>query len=434
VYAYVVFVTLSGQTELGSALSVITPDTNNNFLWPETMESTLDESTSWLQWLHRLGLHFDPFDTLNAADDPHLGEYLIEHEIFARLWGNDWAWVFAPPGGGKTALRCRISQTCWIGQETNRPFPIPYLPPFLSWSNVAPSLEDHFGALAQAAAKVLLLTLAYRPHWTFRLPQSALPEIHKALAWSLPGPLQNYLDLCQQTRDLEQLRRALDLDHAFALPNPPEVDVLLEWCTIWTALPSPTTRPQAQERWEALLRVLLEVLDFDGGVYLLVDGLDAAPETVTLPEAVAEVLAPILAAVAPWAQQHIYVKGFLPAESQPLLTTRYPELFSTPHTNTIQWTVPLLAQVVRRRIFVATQGDFDSLDAIASPALRGLEAWLAAAALPLPREMLVLTRRVLQEHFKRKDYNSPLQETDVQNALRWYRAARPNIIQVDNQL
>ncbi|MBN1921650.1 MAG: hypothetical protein JW892_10425 [Anaerolineae bacterium] len=397
------------------------------------MESTFDAATSLLWWLNSVGLHFDPFDTLNAADDPHLSEYLVEHEIFARLWGNDLAWVFAPPGGGKTALRCRVTQACWIGQETNRPFPLPYLPPFLSWGSVAPTLEDHLAALAQVTARALLLALAYRPHWTLRLSAPARQEVHHALVMSLPGTLKNYLDLCRQTTDLQLLRRVLDLDHAFALPNPPEREQLLAWCDGWGDLSVMAEHSAPQARWEALHFVLLDILQFEN-LYVLLDGLDAAPETSAAPEAVVDVLAPLLEQAAGWRQQNVYLKGFLPLDTQTPLGARFPQLFSSQQTSVLKWTVPLLAEVTRRRVDAASKGAFDSLDAIASPALRDLEAWLAAEALPMPRELLVLTRRVLQEHVTTADSIGLLQEVDVQRALRWYQAQRPKITLLDDRI
>jgi hypothetical protein len=95
------------------------------------------DSSGVPEWLRWAGFRFDPFGPLDAAADPHLSEYLVGHEVFARVWGDGISWVFAPAGGGKTALRISVMQACWIGQETNRPFPIPYVPPFLAWGACA---------------------------------------------------------------------------------------------------------------------------------------------------------------------------------------------------------------------------------------------------------------------------------------------------------
>lgn len=425
------FVTLPGQELPRTFLTTSAPVHSGDLAWPEKMKSTPNDVTSLPQWLNSVGLRFDPFDTLNAADDPHLSEYLVEHEIFARLWCDDLAWVFAPPGGGKTALRCRVTQACWIGQETNRPFPIPYLPPFLYWGNIAPTPADHLNALAQATAKALLLTLAYRPHWTMRLSLADRQTVARALSLSLPGPLTNYLDLCRQSADVELLRHALDLDYAFALPNPPEPASLLAWCDAWGVITFGVETATPQERWELLCFALLQTLGFEK-LYILADGFDGAPETGAAPESVIKVLASLLGQAEAWLEQRIVLKGFLPLEAYPLLSAHFSHLLTPPRTNIVEWTLPLLAEMLRRRVYVASQGAFDSLDAIASPALRGLETWLAAEALPLPRELLVLTQRVLQEHHASGDAAGLLQEIDVQRALRWYQTQRPNITLLQN--
>jgi len=126
------------------------------FLTSDAIGASESILRAWLDWL---GLRFNPFQSLDAAADTRLGEYLVEHEVLASIWG-DWnSFVFAPAGGGKTALRVRTSQACWVGQATNHPFPISYLPPFLLWLHTHPSLDEHLAAISQAGAIRLLLAL-----------------------------------------------------------------------------------------------------------------------------------------------------------------------------------------------------------------------------------------------------------------------------------
>ena len=242
---------------------------------------------AWLEWL---GLRFDPFGPLDAASDPRLGEYLVGHEAFVRVWG-DWpSWVFAPPGGGKTALRVRTAQACWVGQDTNRPFPVSYIPPFLSWGHTSPSLDDHLAALARAGAVALLLALAHRPHWLFRLDDEACRTVREALDWNLPGPLSDYLARWRQSGSLHSLRDSLD--PTFLLPDPPDGDTLLRWCDALDAVPGGDSRPAPAARWDSLCDLLLGALEFRS-IYLLIDGLDAAPETIADAQAMVDCLAPL---------------------------------------------------------------------------------------------------------------------------------------------
>jgi hypothetical protein len=82
----------------------------------------------------------------------------------------------------------------------------------------------------------------------------------------------------------------------------------------------------------------------------------------------------------------------------------------------------MLAELLRKRIYVASGGEFDSLDAISSPDLRDVETLLATAVTPLPRELLILVRRVLFAYVHRTHTATTyLEPVDIDSALAWYR-------------
>ncbi len=371
------------------------------------------EVTAWLSWA---GFRFDPFGPLDAAADPHLSEYLVGHYIFAHVWGDDLSWVFAPAGGGKTALRISVMQACWVGQETNRPFPIPYVPPFLSWGHAHPSEEEHLAALARGGAIALFLSLAYRVHWFLRLERSERQRVAEVLCWNLPGPLPTYLERCRAIPDPQILSEVLD--PAFILRNPPTSTDLIRWCDAIEAVAKDEVPPPPGERWTRL-KGLLQDLGFPS-IYVLLDGLDGAPETIANPSSIAYFLEPLLRWAEKWAEERIFLKAFLPAEAQALLEDRFRDMFAPTRVSAIHWTPDLLAEVVRRRVYVATEGAFGSLDALASPALRDIETLLAKTVHPLPREMLVITRRVIEEHLRRGG-NGLLTAADLHSAIQWYQ-------------
>ncbi len=371
------------------------------------------EVTAWLSWA---GFRFDPFGPLDAAADPHLSEYLVGHHIFARVWGDDLSWVFAPAGGGKTALRISVMQACWVGQETNRPFPIPYVPPFLSWGHAHPSEEEHLAALARAGAIALFLALAYRVHWFLRLDKSERRRVAEVLRWNLPGPLPTYLERCRSIPSPQTLSEVLD--PAFILRSPPTPADLLRWCDALEAACGDEAPPPLRERWMRL-KELLRDMGFPS-IYILLDGLDGTPETIANPSAIALCMEPLLRWAEKWAEERVFLKAFLPAETQALMEDRFRDVFAPARVSVIHWTPDLLAEVVRRRVYVATEGAFGSLDALASPALRDIETLLAKTVYPLPREMLVITRRVIEEHL-RHGGNGLLAEADVKAAIQWYQ-------------
>lgn len=370
---------------------------------------------AWLEWL---GLRFNPFQPLDASGDARLSDYLVEHHVLAKIWGDWHSFVFAPAGGGKTALRVRTSQLCWIGQAANHPFPISYLLPFLQWLHAHPSRDEHLAALTQAGAIRLLLALGYYPHWFLDLTSSEQRTIHQTLVWNLPGNIRFWLEQVQTAQSIAPLVETFD--PTFILPDSPNASTVLELCQILRTFECTAPWPTPLERWNQFVDVILTTLGFRS-IYILIDGLDGIQETAQNPQIAVECLSTLLPLTEAWTRQRIFIKGYLPQETQPGLSARFTSLLQAAQTATIEWTPALLADVVRRRVYVASEGTFGSLDAVASPAVRDLETMLAKVVRPLPREILVLTQRVLDEHIARGGAQGVIQPADVDAAIAWYQ-------------
>lgn len=390
--------------------------TSVNFRFAELFTDSANLLRAWLDWL---GLRFNPFQPLDASSDPHLGDYLVEHHVLAKIWGDWHSFIFAPAGGGKTALRVRTSQLCWIGRATNHPFPISYLPPFLTWLHAHPSRDEHLAALAQAGAIRLLLALGYYPHWFLDLTRSNQHALYQSLVWNLPGNTHFWLDQAQESQSITPWIETFD--PTFILPDPPDPATLLELCQTLRTFEATLPLPTPSERWNQLIDVLLRVLGFRS-IYILIDGLDGIQETARDADTAAMCLATLLETTDEWSKQRLFIKGYLPQETQAALTARFSRLLNDAQVATLEWTPALLADVVRRRVYVASEGTFGSLDAVASPAVRDLETMLAKVVRPLPREMLVLTQRVLEEHVARVGAQGTIQLEDVDAAIAWYQA------------
>jgi hypothetical protein len=371
------------------------------------------------------GLLFDPFITLEASADPHLSSYFIGHEAFSVVWGNWNSIIFAPAGGGKTALRARVVQSCWVGQETNRPFPITYIPPYLKWGHAKPTPEQHLESIAQSGAAYLLLALAHRPHWFLRLNEIDRNEVSQALAWNLSGPISRYLGPCRATNSLNPLRAKfspIELP-----PDPPDAKILSEFFHFFDSRKANEQRPEIFERWNVLRSVLLNILRFPS-IYIQIDGLDATQDMVDTPKLAGEFFNSLTSFLQDLNTHRIYLKTYIPIETKEHLQKDLPEMVSQAQITTIEWTPPLLAEMVRRRIYVASEGTYGSLGPLSSPEIRDPEIELAKAVFPLPREMLVLTRQVFIQICARNDQNPKITSEDLRLAVEWYRQNNPFIL------
>ncbi|MBM4428751.1 MAG: hypothetical protein FJ026_00195 [Chloroflexi bacterium] len=264
------------------------------------------------------------------------------------------------------------------------------------------------------------MALAYQPDRFHALPIGEQRAVRQVLDWNLPGSLNHFLDQLDTFADLSPLVEAFD-PTAEGLPASPAPADIHKFCSALRQLPTaPPERPPIQERLQSLLEFVLGPLRFQA-VYLLVDGVDAHAETVSEPKAALLLLRPLLEQIHPWAQRRLFLKCFLPVELQPLIRSVKPNILTKDvKAVTIIWSHETLVQILRERLRVASEGMFDSFDAICIPALRDVEADLVRTAKPLPREVLVLAQRLFWEHVRHAGPAGRLEPVDLDHALAWY--------------
>jgi hypothetical protein len=372
-------------------------------------------------WLEAVGLQFNPFarDTFNSADDPRLGEYLVGHDAFTEIWGNWFSAVFAPTGGGKSAFRVRLAYAARIGEDGRRVFPIVYtLPQYLK------TLAEHQEALAENAAYELLLKAIHQPNWFGSLSAEAQRLVRRFLDHNAPG-WTRFLKQLEREGSTAPLVETFDRSAA-RLPNSPSTERVRDVCTTLRAISPSLQIPSVEERWKQLITLLLKVFQFES-IYVLIDGADAYPETVRRPDMAIQWLEPLLAQAASWSASRIFLKLFLPIEVRATFEKYHSNLLTFPARFVkIVWTPERLAEVLAARLRVASAGEFDSLDAICSPALRGLNVTLANMVRPaVPREAVALAERIVFEHVRRDHAGELLQPEDLEAAREWYHLDRP---------
>lgn len=374
--------------------------------------------------LARLGFRYDPFLYHEASRDPHLGQYIVGHDLFAAVaWNDAPAFIFAPAGGGKTTMRIYTARSCWVALGGSHPFPIVFTP---SHQRGWPTPESVLQQLVEEGAAALLIGLAFRPERLLALSAAQQQTVAALLADSLPGELDHYLDVLQQEGSPVTL--SAHLGRPYLLPDPPgapQLDQLCDALRIELAPRSDWRTPE--EHFSALVTYLQDTLNF-GSVLILIDGVDALPETSADPGSVVEWLSPLLARGPAWAQRRIYLKGFLSEEAQVPLMNHLGRTWPQARSARLEWTPDLLADLLHRRVNRATDGKFGSLDAFSSSELRDVETMLVRLVPPLPRELIVLVHRVLHEFVQRggahggNKSDQQLRQTDLDAAVAWYRS------------
>lgn len=365
------------------------------------MMATIQETQiGRLTRLSRLGFAFNPFERLEASNDPYISDCLIGHDMFAVAWETAPAAIFAPAGGGKTAMRIYTLRTCWLSNSKRRKFPVSYdLPLFASLPELT-CLEAHQLGLASAIATDLLLACASRPSLYLDLSLPRRLHLLSLLQAALPASLEYALDLLAESADPSLLSDRLD--RTYLMPEPALPDEIRNFCSAAQR----DLKDASADLWEnsalfeALLAFIFEDLSFES-VFILLDGVDGSGFQTGNLQAQFDIIAPLLSQASAWSDRRIYLKAFLPIDLDAYLTSQSPIFYQQSLRAEIRWDVPKLAEILRRRVYVASQGRFGSLDALSSPALRDVETLIAQRARPLPREAITFAGLVLLNYVER---------------------------------
>jgi hypothetical protein len=339
--------------------------------------------------LQKFGFQFDPFTHLDSTKDARLYEYLVIPKTVEIAWGDEPAAILARPGGGKSALRAYTEQV-YRGTRGVK-LPITYIPETYSTES-----QFHFLGLQRALARALLIYLISYPDVFLQLssePQSKT----KSLLSFLPYDFDFLLSVLEGTDSVSEMEQLLGVN---ALSGIQKIGESHQRMT--RQLRVAPAAPLHSLTIDILLAHAREIFEIDS-FHILVDGLDGFVET-TPPEALSQWLAPLMEFAEIWKKQKIYLKFFLPVSM-----AEFPHIARHRgiRTATLNWDDSLLAEVIRRRLYVASQGAFDSLDAISTPDLRNIELHLARqlnAEQKLPRQIILKTRHLLEKAQQNPDW------------------------------
>jgi len=391
-------------------------------------DTDMDAKQRWFR--EELGLCFDPFALLDAGTDPYLPQYLVGQRVMEQLCG-DWpSFLFAPPGGGKTAFRVWLTRACRTRRDGRRILPVVLTLPQPEETQAPLPWERYIEATSHAIAASLLLDLAYqtsssltpqsfpypqlRPSRFFDLSEDECSLVRSVLERDLPVPLDCLLDQIADEGSLAPWGRTFD-PPSLGLPNEPSAESLQAFCEAMRRVVS-APFSQLPERGEKTIQALRDILGYSA-VYLLVDEPGARIQD---PEAVVCLLKPLWAKAITWGRQSVFVKYFLPEDVRPKIPA---EMLTEPtKCVVIQWEPATLAQVVQERLRIASQGAFYSLTAISTPDVNeDIEFQLTCVLQPpTPREMLRLLQRVFFAHLQGVGPYGRLQQEDYAEALAWY--------------
>jgi len=369
-------------------------------------------------WFRRIGLRFDPYVHLEASSDPHLPEYTVNLDIFRVALDDVPTIIVAPPGGGKTAMRVAVTQTCWFDIGGMYPFPLPYNLGMAPLTGKPPTATQHLHLLLEAGTCALLTGLAFRPERLLRTSDATIRATAAILRAGLPGPLDYYLTILRETGTPARLTPLLERTYALTAPPPP--DVVNLFCDALADPGVDAMRGQAEDIFQAFVEMVTGALGFSH-ILLLIDGIDAMYENQADVQNAAGWVFDLFDRAEAWTRSNTFIKLFLPDLMEPVVIDYLHRHAIAARVAHIVWNHDLLVNMLQKRISAASEERFESLDAISTPALTDVERRIVANLPPLPRVALQVTRQALLHYAARLDNGGQLDEDDIHHAIAWYR-------------
>lgn len=383
-----------------------------------------DEDTLLEIGQQSLGLYLGAFQHWEASEDEYLPEYIITKELPNTIWHDYGTFVFAPPGGGKTALRIYTIMNCWQRLGSAHPFPIQLLPSPQLYTNA----EDQESILVQflfrSALQCLAVGIVSGPDRFLRLEQESQSTLVHWLSKYLHGRFLRIIDMLRAGVPSWDIARMIDPSYVTGMPAV-EYELQVQLAAIFESLcpedDSNFTEHAdivSKQNFIYLVDLLLNQLGF-GSIYMLIDGVDNELYGVEHPTEIKIWINQILSLLQEVPSERIYLKAYLPDELRPLLEdVRINTHKDTMRMITLEWTSSLLVEILRKRILFAADGLFDSFDSVAGPSCENIEETLLEDICLLPRETLVVARQLIIEYARRTGTNGGAIEMCDVNAAR----------------
>lgn len=310
------------------------------------------------QWLKNVGfVNGNPFASADAERErDYLPEYFVDTGHYPLILGDPQnpqsTLVLAPRGCGKTAYRVMLEQQCYPQDSELNALVIPYL---------------SFDSLFEQTDLSLRQQLQCHLNTILRLSLRALEETRARF------PEIDARITVAQHRTLQTLEQA----YAPSL-TPAKGRIPMEDFTTFVQF----------------VRKLGIV-----STYVIIDRLDEQPETADSPQAVVDLVLPLLAHLPLMELEGAAFKLFLPLETETLLRNAAKVRLDRLEVYTVEWTETLLQQLLEKRLTTFSAGRIKSLAQLArSPLSETIDRELVQWSNGSPRRLLRLGELLLIEH------------------------------------
>jgi hypothetical protein len=374
-------------------------------------------------WLTQVGfVNGNPFATVNAEQEgAFLPEYFVDTGHYSLILGDPQAprstLVFAPRGCGKTAYRVMLERGCYPHSSQTGALAVTHTS-FdrlfeVAEGSVRERLNAHVSAIVQKGLHGLVSTLSLHAHLAERVDALRGMKLRALLQGYAPELLTppavwQALRLADPGFDAswERFERSFVSGRLTPVLVKSEGDhrpTLTWWVQVISGTKSTHAYPSsAFDDFVGFVGLVREL--GIAGLYVTVDRLDELPETVDRPDAVAELVLPLISHLPLMETEGVGFKFFLPMGTLNLLQESPRARLDRLPVHAIRWSDDLLAQMLEKRLVTFSAGNVRSLDQLASTQLAdSIESELVQAANGSPRRLLRLGELFFMERARRME-------------------------------
>lgn len=372
------------------------------------------------RWLNRVGFRKgNPFGTNEAEQEPFVPECFVDPGVYDFLKGDPRSTlVFAPRGGGKTALRVMLASDCRPFRKTSvgarsRTLAVTY-------TDFGPALHACEHDLTRLTAAHHVTQILGASCSTFLEALGEDEDLVDALSPPDRSLLAGYcaqFDPSRLSADVfyrhlrsdcpavsvawSDLRRAVSERRLETFLREQEVNLSPCLCLYAQLIDDIATPLASVDSPVALLRRFVQLVRSAGleAVFVLIDRLDERFHTFDDPDQLADLIAPLITNLPLMEIPDVAFKFFLPRTARDAVMTYVrPERL---RTLDVQWTREKLRDLLRLRIQVYSQNKIKFIGRLCSERLSSrIEKEMIEVADGSPRRLLQLGAALLESHIE----------------------------------
>ncbi len=385
--------------------------------------SRLSQRETLRRWLKSHHFVAHPFAESEGGREERLPEYYVDNVHYDELVGQavkpQATFLFTARGCGKSANRVMVENACRPKKKDSDILAVSYTDFSRPLERFARDLSkvtvrDHIAEILRSGVEALLQSFKQWPDLFQSLP-SDVKAVYKWFGLNYGGGLLKPKNMIGCLREAGALPLTFDVPELtiaivrYRLNESMRDILVIDSPLIQMLITLADTEPLGPDIDEMssldILNEFVELARATGveAVYILIDRVDEFTELAANPTTTVSFLRPLITSPPLLELPHLAWKFFLPIELKTYFEDEEEPAIHLDRLNCpeVVWTEDDLLQMLRNRLDAFSEGQYDSLAALCSPELQGIDRILVRWAAGSPRNLLHLGKQLFDAHCRR---------------------------------